>query len=233
MRHKPWQPRNSRRFAEINSHGQHFIPESRRSGPISPGLRHSSESWNPGARRQSPCAVLDTCLRVVSREIVCGLDGGFVAKASQSGSIVVADEDLEEGGALGLGAEAVLALVGAAGRMRGERVAEASVEALDHAVGLRTERPRALVAQAAGGADAVEGMRAGGLALWLAGLVDGEPVGEFAAVVGQPGVHLDGEGGERVCQECRPWCPCGRGGCRGRRSGWRGRWRHRRRRVHH
>ena len=60
------------------------------------------------------------------------------------------------------------------------------------------------MAQAAGGADAVERMHAGGLALWLAGLVDGEPIGEFAAVVGQHGVHREGEGGERVCQECRP-----------------------------
>src|SRR5215472_4837954 len=49
---------------------------------------------------------------VVSRQIVEELGGGFVAEASQSGAIVVIDEGVDEGVALGVVGKAVFAGAG-------------------------------------------------------------------------------------------------------------------------
>jgi hypothetical protein len=70
-------------------------------------------------------------------------------------------------------------------------LAEASVEPLDHAVGLGPERPGELVRDASFGAEAIHGMLPGGAVLQLVLLVDGIAVGLFAAVVREDRVNLD------------------------------------------
>ena len=79
----------------------------------------------------------------------------------------------------------------------GDRLAEAAVEALDHAVGLRRVGPGQAVLDAVGGADAVEGMPAAGPA-GPPGHVAAEAVGELGAVVGEDGVGRAAEGGDEA-----------------------------------
>src|SRR5258708_17023255 len=74
-----------------------------------------------------------------------------------------------------------------------EVLGEAAVEALDHAVGLRPERPGEAVGDGMPGTWAVEGMRARGLVVGFVFLVDGEAVGEFGAVVGEDAMARGGE----------------------------------------
>jgi hypothetical protein len=59
-------------------------------------------------------------------------------------------------------------------------LAEASVEPLDHAVGLGPERPGELVRDASFGAEAIHGMLPGGAVLRLVLLVDGIAVGLYS-----------------------------------------------------
>jgi hypothetical protein len=112
-----------------------------------------------------------------------------------------------------------------------EMLAEASVEALDHAVGLRPEGLREAVGDGALGADPVEGVVVRALVLGFCLLVDGEAVGELGAVVGQDGVDFERE----AVKEARARDPAAvvarRSGriFRDRQSGWRDRSRHRRR----
>ena len=82
---------------------------------------------------------------------------------------------------------------GAVLRHAGEMLAEAAVEALDHAVGLRPERLGEAVGDGAHGAGAVERVLARGSAVGFAFFVDGEAVGELGAVVGQDGVDRSGK----------------------------------------
>jgi hypothetical protein len=74
---------------------------------------------------------------------------------------------------------------GAVLRHPGKMLAEAAVEALDHAVGVRPEGLREAVGDRARGADPVEEVVARGSVLGFCLLVDGEAVGELGAVVGQ------------------------------------------------
>jgi len=80
-------------------------------------------------------------LRVVSREIVEELDRAFVFEASQAGSVIGVDEVADVGVSLFVVVEAVFASVAAVGRFGVKVILEASVEALDHAVGLGPEGP--------------------------------------------------------------------------------------------
>ena len=73
------------------------------------------------------------------REIVECFERGPVVEASQTGSIVVFDEGLDEDVSLIVGVEAVFATVPAGRRSFAQGLGEPSVEALCHAVGLRVE----------------------------------------------------------------------------------------------
>ena len=72
-----------------------------------------------------------------------------------------------------------------------EMLAEAAVEALDHAIGLRPERAGEAVGDGVLGASLVKGMLTGGFVVGLGLFVDGKAVGEFGAVVGEHGVDLE------------------------------------------
>ena len=89
------------------------------------------------------------------------LGGGFVAEASQSGAIVVIDEGVDEGVALGVVGEAVFAGVGGVAGVAVKGFGEAAVEAFGHAVGLRPVGSGEFVAHAVVLADLVEGVGAG------------------------------------------------------------------------
>jgi hypothetical protein len=109
---------------------------------------------------------------------------------------VVGDEGVEAGISFGM-AEKAAVVGGAVLRHPGKMLAEAAVEALDHAVGLRPEGLGEPVGDGARGADPVEGVVARGSVLGFRLLGDGEAVGELGAVVGQDGVDLKREtGGE-------------------------------------
>src|SRR5215469_18401882 len=90
---------------------------------------------------------------------------------------------------------------GAVLRQAVEMFAEASVEALAHAVGLRPEGPGEAMGDGARGAEPVKGMGAGGFAVRFAFLVDGEAVGELGAVVGQDGVDRQREAVEEAFEK--------------------------------
>src|SRR5271166_5887587 len=139
--------------------------------PVAPDIRASRESARacPGAG-------------VVSREFSEELGGRLVVVASQSGAVVVGDEGVEIGVAFGM-VEKAAVVGGTVLRHPFEMLAEASVEALDHAVGLRPEGLREAVGNGALGADPVEGVVARGFVVGLVFLVGGEAVGEFGAVI--------------------------------------------------
>jgi hypothetical protein len=101
-------------------------------------------------------------LRVVSREISEEFGGGLVVEASQAGAVVVGDEGVEVGIAFGM-IEKPAVVGGAVLRHSGEVLAEAAVEALDHAVGLPPERLGEAVGDGARGAEAVERVLARGV----------------------------------------------------------------------
>src|SRR5271170_6352565 len=82
-------------------------------------------------------------------------------------------------------------------------VAEAAVEALDHAVGLRAKRANEAVGDRVPGADAIKGVIAGRFVMRLALFVDGKAVGKLGAVVGQDGVDGEREAGEKALQKGR------------------------------
>jgi hypothetical protein len=92
----------------------------------------------------------------VSREFSEEFGGCLVIEASQACAIVVGDKSVEVGVAFGM-VEKVAVVGGTVLRHTVEMLAEASVEALDHAVGLRREGLREAVGDGAPGADPVEG----------------------------------------------------------------------------
>src|ERR1700731_2781206 len=99
--------------------------------------RHPGESRDPSTRCSCDRKV-DPGLRVVSREFGDELGGCLVVKASQAGAIVVGDEGAEVGIAFGM-VEKAAVVGGTVLRHAAEMLAEAAVEAFDHAVGLRPE----------------------------------------------------------------------------------------------
>jgi hypothetical protein len=103
---------------------------------------------------------------------------------------------VEVGIAFGM-AEKAAVVGGTVLRHPGEMLAEAAVEALDHAVGLRPEGLGEAVGNGARGADPVEEVVARGSILGFCLFVDGEAVGELGAVVGQDGVDLEREAVEK------------------------------------
>jgi hypothetical protein len=137
-------------------------------------------------------------LRVVSREIGEQFGGRLVAEASQSSVIVVGDKGVEVGVAFGVIAKAAMGLqLWSAAEM----LAEAAVEALDHAVGLRAEGPGEAVGDGVLRAHPVNGVLTGRLVVGFALFVDGKAVGEFGAVVGEHGVHGEREALEEAAEK--------------------------------
>ena len=124
---------------------------------------------------------------VRSRKIVEGVDRGLVGEAFEAGSVVVVDEADEEVVSFLVAVELVLAGVAAGSLSGADGGGDAPVEALDHAVGLRPIRSGEAVLDGLP-ADDVEGVVAGGTVVGLALHVDGEAVGELAAIVGEDGV---------------------------------------------
>ena len=128
----------------------------------------------------------------MSREFSEEFGGRLVVEAAQAGVVVIGDEGVEVGIAFGM-VEKAAVMGGAVLRRAAEVLAEAAVEALDHCVGLRPERPGEAVGDGMPGADPVEGMPARGFVVGLGFFVDGEAVGELGAVVGEGGVDLERE----------------------------------------
>jgi hypothetical protein len=91
--------------------------------------------------------------------------------------IIVAHEACEEGIAIGVRGEQ--AMGDAALWLSPDGLADASVEALDDAVGLRTERLGQAMLDANFRTSLVEGMVAGGFVFGLSRHIDGEAVGEL------------------------------------------------------
>jgi hypothetical protein len=112
----------------------------------------------------------------VSHEISEELGRCLVTEASQVGAIVIGDEGVEVGVAFDMVAKAAM---GAQLWSLLKMLAEAAVEAFDHAVGLRVKRADQTVGNPILGADSIEGMLAGRLVVWLGLFVDGKAVGEL------------------------------------------------------
>jgi hypothetical protein len=88
----------------------------------------------------------------MSRKFSKELGRSLVVETSQTGAIVAGDEGVEAGIAFGM-AEKAAVVGGAVLRHPGKMLAEAAVEALDHAVGLRPEGLGEPVGDGARGAD--------------------------------------------------------------------------------
>jgi ABC-type sugar transport system substrate-binding protein len=136
----------------------------------------------------------------VSREFSEELGRSLIVETSQTGAIVVGDEGVEVGIAFGM-AEKAAVVGGTVLRHPDKMLAEAAVEALDHAVGLRPEGLGEAVGDGARGADPVEEVVARGSILGFCLLVDGEAVGELGAVVGRDGVDLEREAVEEAVEK--------------------------------
>ena len=89
----------------------------------------------------------------MSRKFSKELGRSLVVEASQTGAIVAGDEGVEAGIAFGMAEKAAVVVGGAVLRHPGKMLAEAVVEALDHAVGLRPEGLGEPVGDGARGAD--------------------------------------------------------------------------------
>ena len=174
-------------------HRPQYWPALLKPGPIRVIGSQQLVRLSPSARRKNRIPGL----RVVSREIGEDLCGCFVPEASQSGAIVVADEGVDECVSLGVIVEAVFAGIGGGAGMAVEGLAEASVEAFGHAVGLRPVGSGEFVADAAGLAELVEGVVAGA-ALALVPASGAEAIGELRPIVGKDGVDRVAEGLEEV-----------------------------------
>ena len=140
----------------------------------------------------------------MSREFGEELGGCLVVKASQAGAIVVGDEGVEVGIAFGM-VEKAAVVGGTVLRHAAEMLAEAAVEAFDHAVGLRPDGLGEAMGDVALGADPVEAVGARGSVLGFGLFVDGKAVGELGAVVGQDGVDREREARKRSRKPAAVW----------------------------
>ena len=128
----------------------------------------------------------------------------MVVEAAQAGVVVIGDEGVEVGIAFGM-VEKAAVVGGAVLRHAVEVVAEAAVEALDHAVGLRPEGAGEAMGDGVLGAEPVEGVLARGFVRGFvrgfALFVDGKAVGEFGAVVSQHGIDVEREAGAEAIEK--------------------------------
>jgi len=134
----------------------------------------------------------------VSREFSEEFGGRHIAEASQAGAVVVGDKGVEIGVAFGMVAKAAM---GPQLWSTVEMLAEAAIEALDHAVGLRVKGADQAMGNPTLGADAIEGVLAGRLVVRLGRFVDGKAVGELGTVVGQHGMDGEREAVEKVLEK--------------------------------
>jgi hypothetical protein len=124
---------------------------------------------------------------VWSRKISKDFQRRPIGEAFEAGSVVVIDEAFEEGVPISVGGER--AVGGTALGLAADGVRNSAVEALDQTIGLRPIRSGQAVLDTACCAEAVERMAAGRFVLGLVFHVDGEAVGELAAIVGEDGVN--------------------------------------------
>src|SRR5438876_4380232 len=82
-----------------------------------------------------------------------------------------------------------------------DRFNDAAVEAFDKAIGLGVEGSGQAMIDFVVKTDLIEGMTSGGPVVKFVLHVDGEAVGELAAVVGEDGVHRMREVGEEAFEE--------------------------------
>ncbi len=117
----------------------------------------------------------------------------------EASSIVVVDEAVEEGIAIGVRGEEAMgdATLG----LLSEGFDDPPVEALDQTVGLWPIWFGQAMVDFVFGTDPVEGMPAGGAITRLVLHIDGEAVGELAAIVSQDGVNAVREVGQEAIEE--------------------------------
>jgi hypothetical protein len=112
------------------------------------------------------------------------------------------DEAIEEGVAVGVGGEEPVG--DAAFRLPTDRFDDPSIEAFDESVGLRPVRSGETVVDLVLGADVIEGMPAGRPIKRFVLHVDGEPIRELTAVVGENGMNAVWEVSEEAVEKaCR------------------------------
>jgi hypothetical protein len=141
-------------------------------------------------------------LRVWSRGIVEHLAWRQVVETLEAGSIVVVDEAIEEGVAVGVGDEEPVG--DTAFGLPTDRFDDPAIEAFDEAIGLRPVRPCEAVIDLALGANAIEGVPAGRPIAGFVLHVDGEPISELTAIVGEDGMNTMREVSEEAIEEaCR------------------------------
>jgi hypothetical protein len=109
------------------------------------------------------------------------------------------DEALEEGVAVLVRDEA--AMSDSALGLSADRLDDATVEAFDHTVGLRSVGSGEAVVDFVGGTEAIKGVLAGRLVAWLVLHVDSKAVGELTAIVGQDGMNAMGEVSQETPEE--------------------------------
>ena len=141
------------------------------------------------------------CESVRSREISKSFQGSEVTEALEAGSIVIGNEAVEEGVALGMARKGTPC--GAAFGFSSNGFGDSAVKAFDETVGLRPVRSGQSVIDFVFGADEVERMLAGGLTRRLVLHIDGKAVCELGAVVGQDGVNAIWEVGQESPEEAR------------------------------
>src|SRR5262245_32827786 len=137
--------------------------------------------------------------RVWSRRIVERLERRQVAETLEAGSIVVVDEAIEEGIAVSVRDEQ--AVSDAAFGLATDSFDQSTIEALDHAIGLRAIGSGEAVIDLMAGADTIEGMPTGRPIMGLAFHVDGEAIGELTPIVGQDRMHWMREVSQEAFEE--------------------------------
>ena len=141
------------------------------------------------------------CFRVWSREIGESFQRSEVAEAFESGPIVVGNEAVEEGVAIGMAGKC--APCAAAFGFPTDGLGDAAVEALDKTISLGPIRSGQAVIDFVGGADDIEWMIAGRPAWRLVLHINGKAVGELGAIVGQDGMNGMWEVGQEALEEAR------------------------------
>jgi hypothetical protein len=126
---------------------------------------------------------------------------GQVVETLEAGSIVVVDEAIEEEVAVGVGDEEPMG--DAAFGLPTDRFDNPAIEAFDEAIGLRPVRSGETVVDLALGAEVIEGMPAGRPIAGFVLHVDGEPISELTAVVGEDGMNTVREVSEEAVEEAR------------------------------
>src|SRR5215216_4070068 len=137
--------------------------------------------------------------RVRSRRIGEGLERRQVVETLETGSIVIIDEAVEESITVGVRDEEPMS--DAAFGLATDGFDDAAVKSFDETIGLRPVWSCQAVVDSAFGADLIERMTAGRSIMRLVLHIDGEAIGELAAVVGEDGVNAMREVDEEAFEE--------------------------------